>query len=318
MATDLERLVVQLSADVKKYENALNKAMGVTNKRARAMESRFTKMNRNISSGFGDVSLGIAKAFAVIGGARGFQTLLDSSTKIDNALKVAGLSGTELEAVYTRLRDSAIANAAPLEDLVQLYSRVALVQKELGVSSNDITSMVDSVGVALRVSGKSSQEASGALLQLSQALGAGVVRAEEFNSIQEGAPTILQAAAAGIKEAGGSVAKLRQLMLDGELSSKAFFEGIRAGTPVLQQKLAGAVLTTEAGLTNLKTAMINAVREFSNGSTAAKSMGDALSQMAQRINEMDFEQFGKQVRELVEWVRNAVEEINRISNAGNN
>ena len=318
MATDLERLVVQLSADIKKYENALNKAMGVTNKRAKTMESRFAKMNRNISSGFGDFSVGVAKAFAVIGGARGFQTLLDSSTKIDNALKVAGLSGAELEAVYTRLRDSAIANAAPLEDLVQLYSRVALVQKELSVSSNDLTSFSNTVAMAIRVSGKSSQEASGALLQLSQALGSGVVRAEEFNSILEGAPTILQAAAAGIKEADGSVAKLRQIMLDGELSSKAFFEGIQAGAPILEQKLKGAVLTTEAGLTNLKTAMIDAVREFSSGSTAAKSLGEALSQMAQRINEMDFEQFGKQVRELVGWVRDAVNEINNITNAGNN
>ena len=48
MATDLERLVVQLSADVKGYERALNKAMGTTQKRANDIERRFAAMNSKV------------------------------------------------------------------------------------------------------------------------------------------------------------------------------------------------------------------------------------------------------------------------------
>src|SRR5690606_33276322 len=162
------------------------------------------------------------------------QQLIDAATRIDNALKVAGLSGQELERVYSRLFESAQSNAAPIESLVTLYGRLAIVQNELGVSSNEMLNFTNSVAMALRVAGTDAQSASGALLQLSQAMGSGIVRAEEFNSILEGALPIAQAAAAGIEEAGGSVAKLRQLVVDGKVSSEAFFRGFEAGAYILE------------------------------------------------------------------------------------
>ncbi len=287
MSTDLERLVVQLSADIKKYENALNRANGITNQRARAIESRFNKMNATIAASYGGLATTAAKAFALIGGAQGFRQLSDSGTRITNSLKVAGLAGDELEGVYQKLFSAAQKNAAPLETLVQLYGRVSLVQKELGVSSDQIIELSSNVALALRASGQSSQEASGALLQLSQALGGGVVRAEEFNSILEGSPTILQAAAAGIKQAEGSVAKLRNIMLEGKLSSKALFDGLNAGAQVLEQKVAGAVLTVDQRMENLRTALTNAVREFNESTQAANTFGLAIDNVATFVNGLD-------------------------------
>lgn len=246
-------------------------------------------MNSTIAASYGGLATSAAKAFALIGGVQGFRTLSDSATKIDNALKVAGLSGEELERTYAKLRNSAQANAAPLETLVQLYGRVALVQGELGITSDQLVGFSNNVAMALRVSGQSSQEASGALLQLAQALGSGVVRAEEFNSIVEGAPTILQAAAAGIKEAGGSVSKLRTIMLDGKLSSKAFFDGINAGAPVLEDKLANATLTIDQRLENLRTSLVDAAREFNNSSKAAEVFGTEIDRVAQFVSNINFE-----------------------------
>ncbi len=324
MATDLERLVVQLSADVKGYQNALNRAMSVTNRQARSIENRFRKMNTAISASYTGLATSAAKAFALIGGAQGFRQLSDSATKIDNSLKVAGLSGEELEGVYQKLFAAAQKNAAPLETLVQLYGRVSLVQGELGVSSEQIVSLSNNVALALRASGQSSQEASGALLQLSQALGSGVVRAEEFNSILEGAPTILQAAAAGIQQAEGSVAKLRQIMLDGKLSSKAFFDGINAGAPVLEQKVAGAVLTLDQRLENLRTALTNATRDFNKSSNAANTFGSAIDNMASFINSVDMDGLASDIGAIIRLLnegataaQNMAEWIGRISGLQN-
>ncbi|MDH2092107.1 tape measure protein [Rhizobium pusense] len=324
MATDLERLVVQLSADVKGYQNALNRAQGITNRQARAIENRFRRMNTTIAASYTGLATGAAKAFALIGGAQGFRQLSDSATKIDNSLKVAGLSGEELEGVYQKLFAAAQKNAAPLETLVQLYGRVSLVQGELGVSSEQIVSLSNNVALALRASGQSSQEASGALLQLSQALGSGVVRAEEFNSILEGAPTILQAAAAGIQQAEGSVAKLRQIMLDGKLSSKAFFDGINAGAPVLEQKVAGAVLTLDQRLENLRTALTNATRDFNKSSNAANTFGSAIDNMASFINSVDMDGLASDIGAIIRLLnegataaQNMAEWIGRISGLQN-
>jgi hypothetical protein len=163
---DIEKLVVALEARTKAFENALNRANGVANRRAKDIESRFAKMNKAITSRFAVAGGDIAKAFAVIGGAKGFQSLADSATNITNALKVAGLSGDDLTRTYDRLFVSAQKNSAPIESLVQLYSRVSLVQKELGVSSDQLVGLTDNVGKSLRLSGSNAQEASGALMQL--------------------------------------------------------------------------------------------------------------------------------------------------------
>lgn len=309
-ATDLERLVVQLSADIKRYENALNRAQGQTNRQARSIEKRFEKMNKAIASSSAAAAASFAKAFAVIGGAQGLKTLSDSATKIDNSLKVAGLSGAELESVYQSLFAAANKNAAPLETLVTLYGRLALVQGELGVSQKQIVAFADNISLALRVGGTSAQEASGALLQLSQALGGGVVRAEEFNSILEGAPTILQAAAAGIKEAEGSVSKLRKIMLDGNLSSKALFDGFEAGAPVLEEKVAGAVLTIDNRLTTLQNTLIDAAREFNTSAKAGETFGNEIDRVSQFLNGLDFDTLISEIDEVASAFNNAKGAVN--------
>lgn len=305
MATDLERLVVQLSADFKKYENALNKAMGVTNRQARSIERRFQTMNRNLSGQFTALGGSLAKVFAVAGGIRGAQTLIDTSTQIQNALKVTGLEGEALVRVYDRLFESAQRNMAPLETLAQLYSRIGLAQSQLGVSQEDMLQFTDRVALALRVQGTTAQEARGALIQLSQAMGAGIVRAEEFNSIVEGAPSILRATAAGLKEAGGSVAKLRQLVIDGKLPSKAFFDAFLAGAPMLEKMVANAEVTVSQHLIRLRNVLIDAAGDFDKGSGAAEAFGKMLSDVADVISQTDFTKMGEEIAKYIGWVNDA-------------
>ncbi len=282
MATDLERLIVSLEASTTKYERALNKAMGVTNDRMRKIEVRAKAAGLNIGSALG-------RGLGLIGGGlalRGVQQLVDASTRIENSLKVAGLSGQELTRVYDRLFASAQRNAAPVESLVELYSRASLVQKELGVSTEELIGFTDKVALALRVSGKSAQESSGALLQLSQALGSGIVRAEEFNSLLEGALPVAQAAAAGLKEAGGSVAKLRQLVVDGKVSSEAFFRAFEAGSVILEQKVASAEFTVSARFVRLQNVLIDTAGEIDEATGLSEGLGAALNELARFVGDV--------------------------------
>ena len=300
MAIEYERLAVMLEARVADFEKKIAGATRNAERNFKRVETTSARMQARLNSTYSGIAASAAKAFALIGGAQGFRQLSDSGTRITNSLKVAGLAGEELEGVYQKLFTAAQKNAAPLETLVQLYGRVSLVQKELGVSSDEIISLSSNVALALRASGQSSQEASGALLQLSQALGAGVGRSEEFNSILEGAPTILQAAAAGIKQAEGSVAKLRAIMLDGKLSSKAFFDGINAGAPVLEQKVAGAVLTADQRLENLRTALTNSVRRFNESTQAANTFGGAIDNMATFVNSVDMDGLASDIQYIID------------------
>lgn len=288
MATDLERLVVQLSADIKGYENAMNRAQGITNKSVRNIQNQFARSNKALTSQFSLLSRSFGAVFAGGVSLRGAQQLIDTSTRIENALKLTGLSGTELKSVYDQLFETAQRNAAPVEALVTLYSRMAVAQKELNATQGELLQFTDLVGMSLRASGQSASEASGALLQLGQALGGGKVQAEEYNSLLDGARPLLQAVAAGLEEAGGSVSRLTALVKDGQVSSEAFFRAGQAGADVLREQLAGAELTVSQAFVRLQNVLIDTAGEIDEGSSASERLVSALDTLAGVIQNTDF------------------------------
>ncbi|GEC15152.1 tape measure protein [Nitrobacter winogradskyi] len=286
MAQDLEQMVLSISADTRQIQRALKKLEADSRASTKNIEKQFDGLGKKVSGSFAGLGKGMVGALAAAFSLREAQKFIDTATRIDNALKVAGLSGEQLTKVYDALFVSAQKNAAPLEALVQLYGRASLVQKELGVSTEQLLKFTDNVAVALRVSGKSAAESSGALLQLSQALGSGVVRAEEFNSMLEGALPIVQAAANGITEAGGSVSKLRQLVVDGKVSSAAFFKGFQAGAVMLNQQVAGASLTVAQGFERLQNSAVDAARRINDASGASRAATSALDTLSAAVTKL--------------------------------
>lgn len=309
MARDVEELVLSISADTAQIRRALKRLEGDTARSTRHIERQFTAMNSRVNRSALAMGRSVAVAFAGVASARGAQNLIDTSVRIQNALRVTGLEGEALSNVYDDLFVSAQKNFAPLESLASLYSRIGLAQKELGVTSQEIVDFTDKIAMALRVQGTTAQEARGALIQLSQAMGGGIVRAEEFNSIVEGAPSILRAAAAGIKETGGSIAQLRRLMLDGELSSAAFFRGIEAGSWILEEQLAGAEITVSQAFVRLQNVLVDAAGRLNEGTSASETLAGALEWLSEAIANLDFNPFvtgiGRGInsmRELIGWV----------------
>lgn len=313
MATEIERLVVSLEASITKFDRTMQKALGITNNTMRKIEQRQTSAIQKIDAGWTGLQRGIATAFASAAALRGATQLIDASTRIENSLKVSGLAGEDLAAVYDQLYASAQRNAAPLESLATLYGRAAQVQKELGASSEDLVKFTDNIAIALRLQGGDAQAASGALLQLGQALGSARVFAEEFNSINEGARPILQAAAAGIEEAGGSVAKLKQLVIDGKVSNQAFFQGIQAGAVVLEEKLAGAEMTVAQSFVRLQNVLTDVAGKLNDGTGASALLASGLDNLADGAAEFGtwLEQNGDGVAQFFSDVTKAIDEVQR-------
>ncbi|MDK4704332.1 tape measure protein [Rhizobium sp. CNPSo 4062] len=315
MATDIEQLIVSLEARTKTFENALNRSNSLAARNAKAIESRFAALNKNVSGQLdGLASIGV-KAFALIGGAAGGKELIDSSIKISNALKVTGLSGQQLTDVYDKLFASAQQNNTPLETLVTLYSRASMASKELHASQSDLLNFSDKVALALRVQGSSAEESAGALLQLSQALGNGTVQAEEYNSLLDGGRSILQATAAGLKEAGGSVSELTKLVKSGKVSSEAFFRAFLAGAPVLAQQVASSETTISGSFVRLQNVLVDAAGKFNKSGEASKTFASFVDEAAATINAINFDALFGQIDKLYnKWVSLQ----NAIGNSGQN
>lgn len=320
MAVTAERLVAILEMRLDKYEKSLAKARGQTNRQFTAIERRGKQMQARLQNIGAGVGRSFAGMFAAAVTVRGAQQLIDASTRIENALKVAGLSGEELTKVYDRLFESAQRNFAPVETLANLYSRLSLAQSELRVTNDEIANFTDKVALALRVQGVSAQEARGALTQLSQAMGGGVVRAEELNSVLEGAPTIARAAAAGLQEAGGAVSRLRELVIDGEVSSEAFFRAFEAGSVILEDKVAGAELTVSQSFVRLQNVLIDTAGKLDEGTGASERVAEALQYLGDIVQQTDFSpvingllDIGEAAAQVIGSIMDVSRELGRLS-----
>ncbi|MBB3289911.1 MULTISPECIES: tape measure protein [unclassified Rhizobium] len=323
MPDDTERLVVLLEARLRDFEKNMQKGAAtgtrtyqqLTDGSARAtrqMEADMARATARINQAMATTSSRVGtfgKAFAAIGaiaGVKSFQELADSATNITNALKVAGLSGDGLKTTLGQLYEVALRNHAPIESLAQLYSRVSISQKELGISSEQLIGFTDNVGKALRISGTSATEAAGPMLQLAQALGSGTVHAEEFNSIVEGMPALAQAAAKGIKQANGSVAELKNLVNNQQLSSRALFDGIIAGSSDLDTKLKGSSTTIGQAFTDLKTSLTRLVGDFDTATGAAEKTANLLEGIAGGLANIKFDNAIAGINGIIQYLDTAI------------
>lgn len=299
---DEEQLAINIVAKLTDLEKQMARANGITAKAYREMSlssKRATKQMEDdairssvrtrqamasVSASVGTMGKAFAAASAAFIGVNQIAAASQAYVRAENALKVAGKAGDDLTDTFKRLYDIAQDNSTPIETLVGLYSKASQASSSLKASEDQLIAFTTATAQALRVQGKSAEESSGALLQLGQAISGSKVQAEEYNSLIDGAYPLLQAAAAGLKEAGGEVSKLTALVKDGKVSSAAFFNAVIAGAPVLGQKLAGAQKTVAQAGTEFGNAMIGLVGAIDKAVGATPKVAGALSSGAKEID----------------------------------
>jgi len=210
--------------------------------------------------------------------------IADTYNRFTNGLRMAGLEGANLATVQDALFASATRNGVAVEGLGQLYSRLALSSRQLGTTQAQNLAFTEAVTQAVRVSGASTESARGAIIQLSQAMGGGIVRGEEYNSIIEGIPALAVAAANASETYRGNVAALRQDIIKGKVTSKEFFDLIMAGSRELQEKAAKAPLTVAQSMESLKTSMVKAIGTTNEAYGFTRRLTEALNWLAQNLD----------------------------------
>lgn len=246
---------------------------------------KLDQRQKGLTSGF-RAAAAAATAFAGALATREIIRLTNTYQSLQNQLRVVTDSQEQLNASSQRLFEIAQATRAPLESTVQLFSRASIAAEELGASEEDLFRLVEITGQALAVQGSSAAESSGALRQLSQAFSSGIVRAEEFNSILEGAFPLAQAAARGFDEAGGSVGRLRNLVIEGKVSSTEFFEAILAGGGKLDEQFAATEVTISQAVTTINNSLISFVGQLSEASGFGTGLAKVLIGVSDAIDDM--------------------------------
>lgn len=278
MATEVDPLVLVITADLKQYRAQLRATtalvtdnLGRQQKAAQNLERQMQRSSGAISGSLKGIAASLAGAFSVqqIGG------LIDNFTRLQNSLRVAGLEGEGLASVQAKLLDLSGRYGVSINELADLYGKSSQAASDLGASEAQLLQITEASAQALKITGTSAVQAQGALLGLTQALSSGIVRAEEFNQINEGGLRPLLQVAANTEKYGGSVAKLRKAVIDGKVSSQEFYQAILQGSAELDAKASKATLTLAGAFTALASQLTVYVGEASaaNGVTAGLAAG---------------------------------------------
>lgn len=226
---------------------------------------------------FAGIAAGIG---AVVGASAGIVTAGDAWTQYENRLKAAGVATGDLQARTGQLADIAERSRAQLEPTVSLYASLAQATQTLGVSQKDLATATETINKAFALNGTSAAQASGAMLQLAQAMQSGTLRGDELNSVLEGAPPLARLIA---KEFKVGVGELRGLAEAGKLTADRVFGAIVKGAAGVNAEFAKLTPSVEGSLTNLGTGFSrlgNAINDTLGLSTGVASFFDTVAKGA--------------------------------------
>ena len=237
---ELEQLRMQLNQAIQE-QNSLNQAMqnmdvsaandaylrlsqtvGNTERYIRDNVDEQGRFNQEISAGTqqaNELTNTIKRAVAAyvsiqsVGKALNISDELVQTTSRLNMMNDGVQTTAELvNMVYAAAQD-ARGSFSQMADVVARFGNNA---KDAFSSSEEVVAFADLIQKQMTIAGASPQEAANSELQLSQALGSGVLRGDELNSIFEQAPNLIQNIADYLDV---PIGKIREMAADGELST---------------------------------------------------------------------------------------------------
>lgn len=156
----------------------------------------------------------------------------DAMQSLDSQIKLVTKSEEEYLTVRQKVRDIADQNYADIEATTNLYQNSARALANLGKTQQEALVFTNAVSLAMRTGGKSALEQKSALYQLGQAMQSGVLNGDEFRSISENAPILLDLVAKKLNVTRGEV---KELASDGKITSQVIYETLANATPMLEE-----------------------------------------------------------------------------------
>lgn len=246
--------------------------LAAENAKAAVLESK--------SSGQGGTFTKYLAGFATLQTGRAIIQMADNMVNLNAQIKLATGSSIEYAAVQSELMDISNRTYTSFDGTVSLYTKTAQAAAGLGKSQQELLAFTESVNNAMSVGGVSATAQSSAFLQLSQAMNAGAMKTQDFNSIMAQAPIILREMA---KELGTDIAGLQKMAAEGKLTTDNMLK-LGDANERLGKTAAGMTVTMDQALTKLKNKMLGLTDDTANSSGAMATLASITSIVADNLN----------------------------------
>ncbi len=206
---------------------------------------------------------------------------MDLYTGINNKLKLVTNSQEELNRAMADTFDIAQRSASSWGAVNDVYSKYMSNAKTLNLTQEQTAKLTEITSKAVAISGSNAESASAALFQYGQALDGGVLRAEEFNSLVDGAGGLLNAMAKGL---GVTRGELRQMMLDGKLTGEVITKALLKAGDSVDELYGKTDKTISQSLGMLSNAITKFVGEAGKGSGTAQVLSGSIQTLAGNLD----------------------------------
>lgn len=221
--------IAQATVAAEEFNQTMQQASSPINDNIRRQE----QFNQSLQNGASESSNLVSAIKRMVGAYLSIQTagkILEMSDEITQTTSRLNMMNDGLQStadLYNMVYVAANDARGSLGGMASVVARFGNNAKDAFSSSAEVVQFANLVQKQMTIAGASTQEAANAELQLSQALGSGVLRGDELNSIFEQAPNLIQNIADYLNV---PIGKIRSMAQDGELSADVVKQAVFAAT----------------------------------------------------------------------------------------
>ena len=279
MAGSLGHLNIQLELDQVKFQSGINNAQGRVKRFTDTTTKQLNNIERSMNS-LNRVSANLFKAGIAGFGASQLKDFADGYTEIQNKLRLVESASISSSKGLNNVFDIALKTNQSINATSGVYQRFAQNAETLKISQAQIASLTETVSKAVAVSGASAGAADAALTQFGQALGSGILRGDEFNSVMEQTPALAKAIATGL---GVTTGELRNMAKEGKLTMDVLVPALERAKESVDDQFNTRILTISAAFENLNTSTIKWIGELDKSTGASEAFAKAINEIANHL-----------------------------------
>ena len=193
--------------------------------------------------------LGIAAAYLSFQSFKGIVGLSDEMTNIKARLDMMNDGLQTTAELQQMIFDSAQRSFGSYADTASLVGKIGMNAADAFSSNTEVIGFAELISKQFGIAGTNAEGVKNATLQLTQALGGGVLRGQELNSIFEHAPNIIQTIADYLDV---PIGKIREMAGDGQISSEVIKSAMFSAADGINERFASMPLTFEQLWTSFK------------------------------------------------------------------
>lgn len=158
------------------------------------------------------------------------------------------------------------------DDFIQSAARLRTLAPDVVANYGDAAKFTKLLDMNMISTGASTQEASSAMRQITQALGKGIVNGDELNSIMENSPQIARMLA---QHLNASVGDLKQLGKEGKISGQALYDTVLENADAIERQFNTMPVTADRAWNSIKNTV--GVRSAEAATALSANLGKALT-----------------------------------------